>query len=106
MDIQQNLCVNELRKVAILVTKAVGIGMNPGSYGEAGVNGSNGNVYVWLEDYPFSLFIDLSGDDRIQACWNGENSEGIIDATDMSLHDLETWACDLACAENEAMETA
>jgi hypothetical protein len=94
MEIQENLCANELRKVAILITKAVGIGMNPSSYGSAGVNGTNGNVYIWLEDYPFSLFIDLSGDDTIQACWSSfyTDDEETIDASDMTLHDLEAWA--------------
>ena len=97
MEIQKNLCANAIRKVALLITKAAEIDMDLSNYGEAGENGHNGNVYLWLEDYAFSLYIPLSGSDRIKACWsniyNGE--EEITDAHDMTLHDLETWAEEL-----------
>lgn len=92
MEIQKDLCSNELRKVALLITKASELGMDLSSYGELGVNQSNGNVYLWNENYNFSLFIDL-GDDTIQACWTNFNNgdEEIIDATNESLYSLEDW---------------
>jgi len=103
MNINENLCSNELRKAALLITEASRLGMNISGYGEIGVNQSNGNVYLWLEDYPFCLFIDL-GDDEIQACWsnsyNGE--EEFIDTAGLSLDLLNDWAYTL----NEESEAA
>ena len=104
MDIQANLTANELRKAALLITKAADLEMDVGGYGETAVNNSNGNVYLWLEDYPFSLFIPLGGSDRIHACWSDPyfGDEETIDAHDLTLHDLEAWAEALT----EATETA
>lgn len=92
MNINENLCSNELRKAALLITEASRLGMSLNSYGNIGVNQGNGNVYLWLEDYPFSLFIDL-GDDTIQACWSSFESgcEEIIDVNGQTLLELETW---------------
>lgn len=107
MDIQTNLCSNALRKVALLITKAADLEMNLGGYGEAGENNASGNVYLWLEDYPFSLFIGLGGSDRVKACWSDPytGDEEIIDAHDLTLHDLEAWADGLTEAA-EAKEDA
>jgi hypothetical protein len=92
MEIAKDLCSNELRKSALLITEASRLGMTLNSYGNIGVNQNNGNVYMWLEEYPFSLFIDL-GDDTIQACWSSFESgcEEIIDVNGQSLHELEQW---------------
>jgi hypothetical protein len=92
MEIAKDLCSNELRKAAILITKASQLGMTLNSYGNIGVNQNNGNVYMWLEEYPFSLFIDL-GDDTIQACWSSFESgcEEIIDVNSQTLYELEQW---------------
>jgi len=92
MNISQELCANELRKSALLITEASRLGMGICDYGEIGVNQSNGNVYLWLEDYPFALFIDLGSDD-IQACWTDSNNgnEEFTDTANMSLNDLYQW---------------
>lgn len=103
MEIQQKLCANALRKAALLITKAADLGMNLSSYGEAGENSHNGNVYLWLEDHPFALFIGLGSDDRVQACWNGTmtDAEETIDVDGMTLHDLEAWADALSAKDME-----
>jgi len=92
------MCANEIRKVALLITKAADIGMDVSGYGEAAMNPYSGNVYLWLEDYPFTLYIPLGDGDTIYAVWsnpdNGE--EETICAHDLTLHDLETWTEDLA----------
>ena len=85
----KNLCSNVVRKIALLMTHASTIGMDISGYGQADENKSSGNVYLWLEDYPFTLFIDLSGDDIIQACWsNPENGDEVMINADGTLQDL------------------
>lgn len=102
MEIQKDLCNNELRKIGLLIAKAGDLGMDLSYYGVAGVNSSSGNTYLWIEDYPFTLFIDLSGDDIIQACWSNFNNgdEEIINVENKSLYDLERWAAHLDLAAN------
>ena len=88
----ENMCSNEIRKIGLLLNEASRLGMDLGGYGETGVNQSNGNVYLWLEDYPFALFIDLGSDD-IQACWTDSNNgnEEFTETLNMSLNDLYQW---------------
>ena len=102
MEINQNLCGNAKRKVGILIKKACELDMNIMGYGEVGENPHSGNVYLWLEDYPFCLFIDLGSDD-IQACWNSAmtDREETIEVEGMTLEELEAWAYKL---ENEDQE--
>ena len=92
-----------VRKIGLLITKASDLGMDVGGYGYADENPNSGYTYLWLEDYPFTLYIDLGSDD-IQALWtnsyNGEEVEIVVD--DMSLDDLYQWAEELeANAEKE-----
>lgn len=93
----QHMTSNQARKMALLIIKAAELEMDLSGYGETAVNHHSGYVYLWLEDFPFTLFINSSGSDRVKACWvnqyNGE--EEIIDAHDLTLHDLETWAGEL-----------
>ena len=95
MEIQKDLCSNELRKAGLLLTKASDLGLDLSCYGEIGVNQSNGNVYLWSENYSFSLFIDL-GSDTIWACWTNfdDGDEEIIEATNESLYSLDDWVRD------------
>jgi hypothetical protein len=96
MEISQNLCSNAIRKGALLITKADDLGMRLDGYGELGENSSNGNVYLWLEDYNFTLYIDLGSDD-IKALWSSpiDDREEIISLEDMSYLDIEEWSFDL-----------
>lgn len=106
MKIQYNLGSNALRKVALLITKAADMEMVLSGYGQAAENPHSGNVYLWLEDYPFTLFIGPSGNDRIHALWSdpetGEEHE--IDAHDASLFYLESWCEDLFAKTQEKAE--
>lgn len=96
MNISQNLCSNALRKVALLITKASELGMDVSGYGEAGENNNSGNVYLWLEDYSFCLFISL-GSDEIYANWTDSNNGGEHDTAvgNHTLASLEDWCADL-----------
>jgi hypothetical protein len=101
---KKNLCNNELRKIALLMTKASDLGMNLASYGEADVNNNSGYTYLWLEDYPFTLFIGLGSDD-VWALWsNPEDGEetvtNVID--EMTLENLYDCVADLEQQTEEA----
>lgn len=93
MEIKSNLCSNATRKIGLLITKASNLGMDIGGYGEVSENTTSGNVYLWLEDYPFTLFIGL-GSDAIYASWTNPNNgeEDNIDIEAMPLFDIESWA--------------
>lgn len=99
MEIKSNLCSNATRKIALLITKASDLGMDIGGYGFADENTNSGNVYLWLEDYQFTLYIGL-GSDEIYASWS-DPSDGEEEETETegkSLYELEQWAQDLADA--------
>jgi hypothetical protein len=108
MEIKNNLGPNALRKVALLITKAADMGMDLGGYGFADENPHNGNVYLWMEDYNFTLYIPLGGPDRIMAVWDNPytGDEEIEDTHDKTLHNLETWADSLTEAAEAAEEQA
>jgi len=96
MEINSKLCNNAVRKIALLITKASDLGMDISGYGFADENKNSGNVYLWLEDYPFTLFITL-GSDNIYANWTNPNNgnEEDIDIEAMPLFDIESWANEL-----------
>ena len=93
MEIKTNLCSNAVRKIGLLITKAADLGMQLDGYGFADENKHSGNVYLYLEDYPFTLYIDL-GSDNIRALWsNPERAEEIeLDIDKMNLSQIEDWA--------------
>lgn len=103
MKIEQTLCSNALRKVALLITKASDLGMDISGYGEAAENCNSGNVYLWLEDYDFTLYISLGSDD-IWANWVSceDGREEDIEVGNMSLYELQGWASSLNLNEEEA----
>ena len=92
MNVNPNLCNNELRKAGLLLIKASELGMDLDCFGEIDMNENTGNVYLWCENHQFSLYIDL-GSDTIWACWTDFNNgdEVIIDATNESLYSLDDW---------------
>ena len=102
MEINSNLCSNATRKIALLITKASDLGMDISGYGFADENTSSGNVYLWLENYSFTLFIGL-GSDTIYALWTNFNDgeEIEVEIENMSLFDIEHWAQDLAHESEE-----
>ena len=103
MEINTHVCRNEARKIGMLITKAAELGMDISGYGCTDVNKWSGNVYLWLEDYQFTLFIGLGSDD-IYALWsNPEDGEEVeVKVDNMTLTDLENWANDLNNQAEEA----
>lgn len=100
----KNLCSNELRKIALLMTKASDLGMDLSGYGFADVNNNSGYTYLWLEDYPFTLFIGL-GSDEVWACWSNpeDGEETVTNVLDeMTLNNLYDWVNELETESEEA----
>lgn len=102
MEIKSNLCSNATRKVGLLIVKASELGMDLSGYGFADENCNSGNVYLWLEDYPFTLYIGL-GSDTIYALWTNPNDgEEIETETEgKTLSELEDWAAQLYSESEE-----
>ena len=93
-----------MRKIGRLLAHASDIGLGYERYdGAADKNQSSGNVYLWLEDYPFTLYIGL-GEDTIYASWECSNDghECNIDASAMTIIDLYDWVRD--CESGEITE--
>jgi hypothetical protein len=107
MEIKSNLCSNATRKIGLLIVAASQLGMDVSGYGYADENRHSGNVYLWLEDYDFTLYIALGSDD-IWASWFNPEISANVDETEIeiagkTLRDLEAWAEGLR-AEAEAAE--
>ena len=92
---------NELRKAALLIAKACDMNMDLTSYGEVGVNEYSGNVFLWVEDYPFTLYIPIGERNTIYALWtNTENGDEISTPTHgKNLDRLMKW-CDSLDRQN------
>ena len=88
-------CDNEIRKVGVLITTATKLGMIISGYGFADVNASSGNTYLWLEDYPFTLYIPPCGEDEVYAVWTNsyDGDEEEININGETLDSLCEW-CD------------
>jgi hypothetical protein len=105
MEINGNMNSNDLAKAGKLLAFGGEIGMDLSGYGILDVNLASGNVYMWLEDYNFCLFIGL-GSPSIKARYScpidGEES---IKERVYSLQDVEMWSSKRA-KESEAKENA
>jgi len=101
MEIKSNLCSNAMRKIALLITKASDLGMDISGYGYADENSNSGYIYLWLEDYAFTLFIRPCGGDEVEALWtNPENGDEYeVNVADKTLSVLEQWADNLYLSE-------
>jgi hypothetical protein len=103
MEINTHVCSNEARKIGMLITKAAELGMDVSGYGNADVNLNSGNVYLWLEDYGFTLYIGLNSDEIFASWSDPENGEEIeVEVGTMSLEDLNHWVHFLNTYEEEA----
>jgi hypothetical protein len=97
---------NEKRKLDLLMNKARNLGMDTSGYGHGTVNQSSGNVWIWLEEYPFTLYIPPYSDDEIYAVWidpyNGEEHEVL--AQGRTLTQLVEWCNTLHTEAEEGYE--
>jgi len=60
----------EINKAATILKKACDLGWDCSGYGELDYNKSSGYVYLWLEDYPYSLCIAPSNPSQVLALYS------------------------------------
>jgi hypothetical protein len=93
----------DLNKALQLIKTAQDLKMELECYGEVATNSRTGNVYLWLEDYPFVLFIGPS-DNIVRVLWTDtytdEEVEECLD-TFSDLDELYYWIEKLEEESNE-----
>lgn len=96
MEIKINdMCDWERKKAVFLMGIAEDLGININDYGEIAVNKNSGYVYLWSENYNFSLYMPINCElvkKDIYALWScsecGEEEETNLKEED-SLKDIE-----------------
>lgn len=80
------MCRWEREKALYLVQAAEELGMNTEGYGELAVNPNSGYTYLWLEDYPFTLYLPIHCELEEKDVWvmwtdpeDGEEVETTLD---------------------------
>jgi hypothetical protein len=87
----------ECEKGVYLLQIARILQMDITSYGELSVNSNSGYTYLWLEDYPFSLYMPINCDikrDDVYVLWtNYDNGEEIEESLKQfnDLEDIYEW---------------
>jgi len=94
----------EVEKAAFLILMAKDLDMDIHCYGELDINQNSGYTYLWLEDYPFSLYMPINCDlkrEDVYVLWTnhqtGEEIEESLEAFN-DLKDIYEWVNKL---ENE-----
>jgi len=99
MDIKINdMCDWERKKAVFLMGVAEDLGISLNDYGEVAVNSSSGYVYIWSENYNFSLYMPIDCELKktdVVALWtsskDGEEREFNL-KEDTTLEEIEKWA--------------
>ena len=97
MEISKNLGSYQLEKVGALLVRAGKLGMDVSGYGCADENPNSGYVYLWLEDYNFTLYIDILWSGIFAMYTNsedGEETEMEVEAT-TTLCEINDWVATL-----------
>lgn len=98
----KTMCNWERKKAIFLmgVAEDLGMSLDDDSYGEVAVNQNSGHVYVWSENYNFSLYMPINCKlvkSDIVALWTnnitGEEREFNL-KQESTLKDINEW-CDL-----------
>ena len=92
------MCDWERKKAVFLMSVSEDLGYNLTEYGEVAVNSSSGYVYIWSENFNFSLYMPIDCDlvkSDIVALWtDSENGDELtFDLEEnTTLEDIEKWA--------------
>lgn len=65
----ENMTEWELDKAMFLIKTAKSYGMDLSGYGELSVNPNSGYTYLWLEDYPFTIYMPITCDLTREDVW-------------------------------------
>ena len=92
----EKMCGWERSKAIFLLSEAERLNMDLDSYGEIAVNQSSGYTYLWLEDYPFTLYMPISCElkkEDVMVMWtNPEDGEEVeTELENKSLNELYDW---------------
>jgi len=97
----ENMCDWERKKAIFLMGVAEELGYSLKDYGEVALNENSGYVYVWSENYNFSLYMPINCElqkSDVLALWsnsNNGNEEEMNLTEDTTLKDIEEWANNL-----------
>ena len=103
----ENMTNWEIDKAHFLIKSALEYDMKISGYGELNVNPNSGYTYLWLEDYPFCLYMPISCDlikSDVYVLWtNFENGEEVEESLSSfgSLDHIYEWVSKLEEVTNE-----
>ena len=92
------MCDWERKKAIFLMGVAEDLGYNLKDYGECAVNKNSGYVYVWSENYSFSLYMPINCElvkSDIYALWTNSingNEEEMSLTNNTTLKEIDEWA--------------
>jgi len=82
----------ELDKANFIIQQARAIGMDMNGYGEVSVNQNSGYVYLWAEDYPFTLYMPISCElnkESVFVLWTNPEDGEEIDESLVEFEDIQ-----------------
>jgi len=90
------MCSWERKKAIYLTEVAEKLDMDVEGYGELAVNPNSGYTYLWLEDYPFTLYMPIDCElnvDDVMVMWSSpeDGEEFEIELENKTQEDLFKW---------------
>lgn len=92
-----SMCDWERSKALFLVNVATNLNMDLTGYGEIAVNSTSGYTYLWLEDYPFTLYMPINCElskSAVMLSWfnSDDGNEEETPLNSKTLSDCLAWA--------------
>lgn len=92
----ENMVTWERKKAVYLMEVAEDLGMDTSSYGTLAVNPNSGYTYLWLEDYNFTLYMEINcklcRDDVWVSIYNFDNGdEAETELGNMDMEEIQEW---------------
>ena len=84
---------HDIEKLAQLIGVCAKLGRDVSDYGEASVNTTSGNVYIWLEDHNTTLYIGLGSSDvyAMYICGNCGDEFEMVVSDNTAEDDISEW---------------
>jgi hypothetical protein len=103
MELNSKLTSNEMRKATRLMHHAMALDMDLSGYGMLDVNQTSGNVYLWVEDYNFCLYLPVVSS-PVMVCYScPQDGEETTRRAPKSMAVLNKWLakCEAKTAKKE-----